>query len=84
MEHIDMRNSLDSKLQIYSLCSLELALEVEISSKNAGAYLQPLIFCWKILKPQNLDDSDSDDDDSDGWDDEWSWKILLFFSSIYV
>ena len=45
MEHIDMRNSLDSKLQIYSLCSLELALEVEISSKNAGAYLQPLIFC---------------------------------------
>ena len=45
IEHIDIKNSLDSKLQTNSLCPLELALEVEISSKNAGAYLQPLIFC---------------------------------------
>ena len=37
MEHIEMKNGLDSKLQIYSVCSFRIRSKSKISSKKRSS-----------------------------------------------
>ena len=39
IEHIDMKNSLDSKLQIYYMCSVEIFDSVRVISQKISKFL---------------------------------------------
>ena len=47
MDHIEMKNSLESKLQVYSVCSNKFVLKLRYGRKLTAPYFQP--FC-KLLK----------------------------------